>query len=325
MKLFIITGQTATGKTKLALKLAKENNGELINCDSRQIYTGLDIITGKDLPENSKLQFKIQKKINDFDIGYYYLSSNIYHLTSKIWLYDIINPKQYFSSYDYVSCAIPVIQDILSRGKTPIIVGGTYFYLYHLLYEVETQYIKPNWKLRNELNTKSISKLQSILNTIAPQFINELSRSESHNPQRLIRKIEILTHYKKSNTVSSLNSFKIPTNISLSKKLNKNINVEYKGLCFENNDELARQIKIRVEKRFKEGAISEVKKLIREGYTEHDPGLKTIGYRQLFSYFNKRCTMKETTNEWITKEIQYAKRQYTFMKKDQNIEWIFIS
>jgi tRNA dimethylallyltransferase len=94
-------------KTKLALELAKKHNGELINFDSRQIYKYLDIITGKDIPSN------------------------------KIWLYDVVTPDQYFSSFDFIKLVTPIISDINKRGKTPILVGGTYLYIKHLLYGID--------------------------------------------------------------------------------------------------------------------------------------------------------------------------------------------
>src|SRR3989344_2796407 len=105
--MIVITGQTATGKTDLALKLSKKHNGELINFDSRQIYRYLDIITGKDLP------------------------------VSQIHLYDIVTPDQYFSSFDYALRAEEIIKNVINRGKTPILVGGTYLYLKHLLYGID--------------------------------------------------------------------------------------------------------------------------------------------------------------------------------------------
>src|SRR3989338_8272515 len=123
--MIIITGQTATGKTKLALDLVKKHDGELINFDSRQIYKYLDIITGKDIAKN------------------------------KIWLYDIVSPDQYFSSFDFVKLVTPIIADIKKRGKTPILVGGTYLYLKHMLYGIDNDNSPPDFKLREKLNKKS--------------------------------------------------------------------------------------------------------------------------------------------------------------------------
>lgn len=183
-KLIIITGQTATGKTELALEYASKYNGELINCDSRQIYKHLDIITGKDVG-NSK--FKFISKVNNFNIGFYLLNR-----LTKIWLYDIVDPKEYFSSFDYKECALYVIKKLWQEGKTPIIVGGTYFYLYHLLYGVASETIPPNWKLRKELNEKPVEELQKILKKLSPQSFEKLNQSDKNNPQRLIRRIEII-------------------------------------------------------------------------------------------------------------------------------------
>ena len=131
--MIIITGQTATGKTKLALELAKKYDGELINFDSRQIYKYLDIITGKDIPK------------------------------TKIWLYDIVTPDQYFSSFDFVKLVTPIIEDIKKRNKTPILVGGTYLYLKHLLYGIDDNNSPPDFKLRKKLNDKSVEYLQKML------------------------------------------------------------------------------------------------------------------------------------------------------------------
>src|SRR3989338_10696197 len=142
MKIVIITGPSATGKTNLALQYAEKYDGELINFDSRQIYKKLDIITGKDKQIISNFKFQI---------------------SNYIWLYDLVDPKEYFSSFDYAKCAITVIKDITDRGMTPILVGGTYLYLYHLLYKVDTENIPPNFVLRKKLNNYNVPELQKRL------------------------------------------------------------------------------------------------------------------------------------------------------------------
>ncbi len=292
MKIFVVTGQTATGKTAYAAKLAKHYNGELLNADSRQVYKELNIITGKDFPSGV-----------------------------KIHLYDIVDPVEYFSSFDYAQKALPLIEQLLKRGKTPIIVGGSYLYLKHLLYDIETENIPPDWKLRKDLENKAVPELQRILNDIAPRFINELNNSERNNPQRLIRKIEIL----KSDIMSSRRSpvfHDLRSSMTLSEKLNiKNLQIEFIGLRFNDKESLKAKIIARVEDRLKKGAIDEVKKLLVAGYTENDPGLKTIGYQQLIKYLKGEWTKEQAIEQWIYKELQYSKRQYTFMKKDPNLVW----
>lgn len=300
--LIIITGQTATGKTKFALDLAKKNKGELINCDSRQIYKYLNIITGKDLgPDKSFILFK---KIKNFSLGYYQINS------IKIWLYDIIDPKFYFSSYDWVNCAKIIIKEIIKKNKTPIIVGGTYFYLKHLLYGFETENIPPNWLLRQKLKDKNINQLQKILSNLNKDLFNSLNQSERNNPQRLIRKIEIEKYKLKNKSV-------------LSKKNQEFIKPKvFFGLRFKNKEKLKKEIEKRVEERLKKGAIEEVETLLKKGYDENNPGLKTIGYQELINYLKRKISKNTAIDQWILHEIQYAKRQYTFMKQDKNINWI---
>lgn len=317
----IITGQTATGKTKLGLQLAQKYNGELINCDSRQVYRYLDIITGKDLTDH---QFHLEQKVNNFDIGYYKMAKLLNGNYIPLWLYDIVNPKQYFSSYDYVRCVMNVIKRLLEENKTPIIVGGTYFYLRHLLYGVETENIPPDWKLRKELENKTVEELQLILKQLATRLargslgkgglIDQSNRSEKNNPQRLIRKIEILKSGRDViNHVSTL-SFQFNTFF-------QKLNVTLIGLRFKNKNNAKQAIEKRVKERLKNGAIDEVKNLLDRDYNENDPGMKTIGYKQIIQYLKDKLSEEETIQQWITKERQYSKRQYTFMKRDKNIVW----
>ena len=275
--MIIITGQTATGKTKLALELAEKYNGELINFDSRQIYKYLDIITGKDIPKN------------------------------KIWLYDVVKPDQYFSSFDFVKQVTPIIEDVKSRGKTPILVGGTYLYLKHFLYGIDDDNGPPNFRLREKLNSKSVDYLQKYLISLDPQIFDSLNHSDQLNPRRLIRKIEIAKSPIKTVLIKTV--------------FNKSVPEIFIGLKYKDKSKLRQAIGKRVEERLKNGAIEEVNKLLKMGYSENDPGLKTIGYQQIIKYLNNKISKEKTIEDWINKEVQYAKRQLTFMKKDKNIEW----
>lgn len=321
MKLILITGQTATGKTSRAFEYAQKENGELVNCDSRQIYKCLDIITGKDSSGN----FICEKNRGDFNVGFYNVSHPSYQQagssphTTRLWLYDIVSPNQYFSSFDYVQCALFVIHKILDQEKTPIIVGGTYLYFKHLLYSIETEHIPPDWDLRKKLANKTVEKLQDELKTIDADFFNRLNESEKQNPQRLIRKIEIAL----SPLYHSLPLKNFPKQpYSLPYKLNmKNIPIQFIGLKYATKERLISAIKQRVEKRIQQGAFEEVETLLKKGYTAQDPGIRTIGYQQIIKYLQGLCTKEQAKEEWTTKEIQYAKRQYTFMKKDENIIW----
>ncbi|MFA9288555.1 MAG: tRNA (adenosine(37)-N6)-dimethylallyltransferase [Weeksellaceae bacterium] len=296
----VITGQTATGKTSLALRLAQTHNGELINVDSRQVYKKLDIITGKDITADS--QFTLVEKMGDFEIGYYMLHG------TKIWLYDIVHPKQLFSAIDYAVCALRVIEILEKQGKTPIIVGGTYYYLKNLLYGHIETISEPDEKLRAELNIKDISEIQEILKTKKPKLFESLNNSEKHNRHRLIRKIELLNQPQVNSSTNNIG-------------LSETHDVQMIGLHYEKNTDLETAITKRVHDRIEQGAIAEVENLLKAGYTSTDPGLRTIGYIQIMQYLTKELTLEEMIQIWITKEIQYAKRQKTFIQADTTIQW----
>ncbi len=297
MKIIVITGQTATGKTNLALELARQNNGEIVNFDSRQLYRYLNIITGK--YETPKRMFKKPNNI-------------------PLWLFDIVKPNEYFSSFDYKEKVIPVIFDILKRKKTPVLVGGSYFYLKHLLYDIETEQIPANLELRKKLNNWTVDKLQQKLLENNAILFNSLNNSDRNNPQRLIRKIEISTNQPRGLDIHSSST------ITLAKKLGmKNLVITILGYKFATRDKLLASIIKRVNERLKMGAVNEVKNILKK-YSAGDPGLKTIGYQQIIGYINKNIALDKAVNQWIFKEIQYAKRQLTFMKKDSNIKWTTI-
>ena len=282
MKIFVLFGQTATGKTAKALALCDSENGEIVNFDSRQIYKKLDIVTGKDRPSDKKY---------------------------KIWLYDIVDPKESFSSGDYVDHALAVLKDIIARGKIPILVGGTGYYLYHLLYGVPQIAVPENWPLRHQLGIKSISELTSILQEKNQKFLTDLNESDRQNPRRLIRRIEIA--YAGGDLAEK------PTQITLPANLGGLQETDVKFIPFFHTDsEKTREIiRARVMNRIENGAIEETQNLLNEGYKPSDPGLNAIGYQQIISYINNEATREQMIELWLTREIQYAKRQKTYFQK----------
>ncbi len=282
MKIFILYGQTATGKTTKALELCDTENGEIVNFDSRQIYKKLDIVTGKDRPPDPKY---------------------------KIWLYDVIDPKETFSSGDYVAHALTTLNDIIARGKTPILVGGTGYYLYHLLYGVPKISVPENWPLRHQLSTKTVMELTDILKQKKPEFLTDLNESDRVNPRRLIRRIEIA--YAGGDLAEK------PTQITLPANLRGLQGTDVKFIPFFHTDsEKTREIiRARVISRIENGAIEETQNLLNEGYKPSDPGLNAIGYQQIIAYINNEMTREQMIELWITREIQYAKRQKTYFKK----------
>lgn len=180
----IICGPTATGKTHFGIEIAKRFNGEIISADSRQVFTGKNLIHGKDLPPNiqystSNIQWRGRK------LKYYEIDG------VKIWLYDVVNPGEDFSIAYWKECADLVITDILSRNKLPVVVGGTGLYLKSLTQSLNQITIPPNPLLRIKLQHKSPKYLFNYLNRIDSFKAATLNSSDRSNPRRLIRAIEI--------------------------------------------------------------------------------------------------------------------------------------
>lgn len=297
-KLAIITGQTATGKTARALSLAQATGADIISADSRQIYKKLNIITGKDLPLETwthVVTFGI------FTIGYYQVNQ------TKIWGCDIVNPDQHFSSYDFKAYVDFILTNTIRTDKTPIVVGGSYLYLQHLLYGI-TAKVGPDWDLREKLAHLSVEELQNILIHEDPTLYGGLNNSDRHNPHRLIRKIELAR--SKSNSKLE-HAPKSQFELTL-----------FEGLRFPSQDILQTRITTRVEERIQTGAFEEVANVLKKGYSLSDPGLKTPGYTHIAHYLQGTLTREEAISQWITAEVQYAKRQWVFMKRNPDIHWI---
>lgn len=161
-KILVICGPTGTGKTKLAISLAKKFNGELVNADSRQVYKGLDALTGKDRSEEI-----------------------------PIWVYDVVSTDEVFTVSHFVRLAYHAIGDIHKREKLPIVVGGTGFYLRALTTSIDTIAVPPNPILRKTLNAKSPEALGRKLQRVDRARWGAMNESDRKNPRRLIRAIEV--------------------------------------------------------------------------------------------------------------------------------------
>lgn len=306
-KSLIITGQTATGKTELAMILAEKMNGALINADARQIYQKLDVITGKDVLNNKYLEIKKFKK--DFSLGFYTKNK------TPIWLYDILDIKKTFSVHDWLNCVEEVLKEFKKKQSLPIFVGGTYFYLKGLWQGIMQKGVSGNWSFRNEIERKSVEELQQILKEQNQKQFLSLNHSDSLNPRRLIRWIE-----KEKFESERTEDFYV-TKLPLINSLNLKTECSIIGLRFKDKQALRLKIRNRIEERLKQGAVEEVELLLKLGFCGTDPGLQTIGYQQLIAYLENRISLTEAVNIWLNKECQYAKRQLTFMKTNPNILW----
>lgn len=283
-KLLVIVGPTASGKSDLAIKLAKEFKGEVISADSRQVYIGMDIGTGK---------VKIKK-----------LKGKIYSEGIRHHLLDVISPKKYFSVVQYQKLAIKAINDVQKRGKLPILCGGTGFYISAVIEGWQFPKVKPNLKLRKDLEKLTAEQLFLKLKKLDPQKAKTIDKN---NKRRLIRALEIIAQNKK---IEPLRKKPLEMDILiLGIKKDKEI--------------LKKRIKKRLEKRLKEGLIEEVKRLKKEGVSSkrlEDFGLE---YRFVNRYLENKISYKEMKEKLLKEIIKYAKRQMTWFKnKIQNIKWI---
>jgi len=312
-KIIVVVGPTASGKSELAVKIAKKftphllkikgvgvNGFEIISADSRQIYKGLDIGSGK-----------ITKKE---------MQGIPHHLL------DVASPKRVFTVAQYQKLAKKALKNILKRGKIPIICGGTGFYINALIYDYQFPQVPPQPKLRKQLEKKSTEELFVQLQKLDPERAKNIDK---HNRRRLIRALEIILTTKKP----------IPP---LTSPWGSNIYEVLKIGIKKSPKELKKLIKKRLLKRLKMGMIDEVKKLhYQQGLSWKRLDDLGLEYRYVARYLRQRAQvnadptrtdaekkkilkkLEQEMVETLNKEIyRYAKRQMTWFKKDKEIHWI---
>lgn len=275
-KIVVILGPTASGKTALSIKVAQKIGGEVISADSRQVYKGLDLGTGK-----------VTKK----EMG------GVPH-----HLLDVASPKRKFSVARYQKLANKKITEIIKRGRTPIIVGGSGFYIQAIVDNLILPDVPPNPKLRLELQGKTIHELFSILKKIDPQRAKNI---DENNPVRLIRAIEI---GKALGQVPKLQFANPPFNF---------IQI---GLKPDSKD-LEKKIKDRLLARMRLGLVAEVKKLHRQGLSWRRMEELGLEYRYLALLEQKKTSREQMIKELEKEIVRYAKRQITWFKRDKRISW----
>jgi len=302
-KLLVICGPTATGKTKLGIYLAKKLKGELISADSRQVFRGMDIGTGKELSASAKFEFRSP------ELGGHYKIAGI-----NIWGYDLVSPKKDFNVSEYIKFTRVIIDNIWSRDKLPILTGGTGLYIKALTDGIETISIPRNEKLRKTYADKSRDELFEILASIDSIKAASLNSSDKRNPRRLIRAIEIALDNSKRNGNNSrgLGKFK------------SKLNILFIGL-FAPKVFLDEKIKERVKDRVKKGIKKEIEKLLKEKVSWKSQSMSSLGYKQWRDFFEGKANQEEVISLWEREERKYAKRQLTWFKKDNRINWFDIS
>lgn len=315
-KILIICGPTATGKTQTALRLAKKfsarGGADILSADSRQVYKGMGIVTGKDLPVDSKLKTprprQAKRGWQNSKLEYWETPGGV-----RIWLTDLVNPKEKFSVSGWIHAAEILLRHIQRENRLPIIVGATGFYISTLLDGVGTLNIPPDEKLRKKLRNRKTKELFEMLQKIDYQHAVILNKSDRKNPRRLIRAIEIANRYRTKGEQPALFG-------GLSKKYDCFI----VGL-FAPRQFLNRIIDARVEERIKEGAIDETKKLLESGVSLNNESMTGTGYRYLVSYLEGKMAKKEAIGKWKMAEHKDAKKQFTWFKRDKRIKWFDIT
>jgi len=330
----VIVGPNASGKSELGVKLAKKLNGEIISADSRQVYKKLDVGSGK-------VRGRWKKGV--------FIYKNVTHRCI-----DIADPKKVFTALDFRKCAEKAIADLLSRGKTPIIVGGAGFYIDAALGRIKLGGVPPDPVLRKKLADYSTTQLLNYLTELDPARAKSI---EQKNPRRLIRAIEIASAKHDSSpkkrcgvdfasrgeTNDPLNGFfalfgTVPkrsegqkgakpsepraggARMSEEGALVSPKNILWLGIK-RMPEELKKRIRTRLIKRLL-GIIREVKKLRRSGVSWkrlYDFGLE---YRYISLYLRGRLDYKLMATQLQTATWHYAKRQMTYFKKNKEIRWI---
>ncbi|MDR0915277.1 MAG: tRNA (adenosine(37)-N6)-dimethylallyltransferase MiaA [Endomicrobium sp.] len=283
MNIIVISGPTCSGKTNKAIQLCKKLNGEIVSCDSRQIYKYLNIGTNKKgvLVRNGLRTIEGIKQ----------------HLV------DIIDPDQFYNVAQFVKDADKIIANIIHSKKVPIITGGCGLYIKALLYGIDKM-PKSNVDLRNTLRLKSCNELYNQLKLLDP----ESAKKNQYNPQRLIRALEINIMTKK--TMKELYSVK-----------HRRYNFKHYNIMINKNI-LYNRINNRCQYMLNNGLINETHKIIKMGFNKNTIAMTSIGYRHIIKYLENIISKDELFLEFSKDTRNYAKRQITWFKHQPDIEFI---
>lgn len=304
-KILAIVGPTASGKTAFALQIAKQvllrdkyTGIDLISVDSRQVYQGLETLSGADVPENFKRVSDIRFKYSFFKM----VDADI-----RLHGVSVLNLTDEWSVTHFKDFATQIVLDSFANKRLPILVGGTGLYHKHFFGRDKRLYIPPNKEIRTKANSMSLSELQHWLVKENYNKFNEMNNSDKNNPRRLIRAIEILLGEPKKQSQSILPEDILLTTIALKVNL----------------DKTKEKIKLRVRNRFENGAVAEVKHLINEVSKDNDlPVFTSLGVVDILDFISGKVDKQVCIDNWSLHEFQYAKRQLTWFKKLPDVIWL---
>ena len=280
-----VVGPTASGKTALAVELAKEYNGEVISCDSMQLYKRMDIGTAK--PTIDEMQ-------------------GIPH-----HMIDICDPTEDFSVSRYCAMATPILEDILARGKTAIICGGTGLYVDALIRGNDFAPFPATGcreRLEEQAKQEGIEALTEQLRAVDPEAVE---RSQG-NPRRIIRALEVYQETGQTITDHNKRTQAIPPKFTAA----------WLALDYVNRQELYDRIDLRVQLMVKEGLLEEIRNLLASGIPEKATAMQAIGYKEFVDALEGRATIAEAAAQVQQSSRRYAKRQLTWFKRNPHVHWL---
>lgn len=284
-KIICIAGPTASGKTALAVELAKLYHGEVVSCDSMQIYKGMDIGTAK--PTKDEMQ----------GIPHHML--------------DVADPNEDFSVSRYCEMASPIIDDILERRKTAIIAGGTGLYMDALIKGNDFAPF-PATGRREELEALAARKgIEAVIAQLRAVDPEALDRSQG-NPRRIIRAMEVFLETGETITAHNLKTQAIPPKY----------HPVWFALEDENRQDLYDRIDRRVDIMLEQGLVEEIKNLLASGIPAKATSMQAIGYKEFIAALDGQCTIEEAAEEVKKSSRHYAKRQLTWFRRNPSMIWL---
>lgn len=281
-----IAGPTASGKTALAATLAKELNGEVVSCDSMQVYRRMDIGTAK--PTLEEMQ-------------------GIPH-----HMIDVAEPWEDFSVSRYCEMAAPIVDDILSRGKTAVIAGGTGLYMDAL---IRGNAFAPfpatgvRERLEAQADAEGMEAMLSRLRAVDPDAARRLHLSDR---KRILRALEVYLETGETITEHNRKTQAVPPRYS----------PLWLGLDFARRGELYRRIDLRVSLMLEQGLVEEIRGLLADGIPEKATAMQAIGYKEFVDALDGRCTIEEAADQVRQSSRRYAKRQLTWFRRNKAIHWL---
>ena len=281
-----IAGPTASGKSALAVELAKEYHGEVVSCDSMQVYRRMDIGTAK--PTREEMQ-------------------GIPH-----HMIDVAEPDEDFSVSRYCRLAAPIVDDIVSRGKTAIIVGGTGLYMDSLIRGNDFAPFPSTGqreRLEVQADTVGMDAMLEWLRGVDPEAAARLHPSDR---KRIIRALEVYLETGETITAHNRRTQTLPPRYA----------PLWLGVDFAERAELYRSIEQRVDRMLELGLVEEIKDLLASGVPETATSMQAIGYKEFVSALDCRCTIEEATADVKQASRHYAKRQLTWFRRNREINWL---